>query len=194
MRVQTLFAVLAVFASGRASLAGVCYEEQFGAHFVQYDLGWQPTGDPSRFFSSHYVTAPFEPSEAMEHHVCIQSDRMVRAGIIVSTIYNLDTGTVMRIRRDKHRYAVITFQQMLDLLTKTPVSARKTTTRINETGRSQSVANQLATEYDATVYSGNNILAHASIWKVAKLPLKGQPSTGSAVFKNSASPMHLYVR
>ncbi|MGH9623039.1 MAG: hypothetical protein ACRD4G_01715 [Bryobacteraceae bacterium] len=79
----------------------------------------------------------------------------------------------MLIWRDKRQYAVITFQRMMDLLAKTPVSTRKATILINETGRSQNVANQTAAEYDANLFSGNNIVAHASLWKVAKLPLKG---------------------
>ncbi len=38
----------------------------------------------------------------------------------------------MLIWRDKRQYAVITFQRMMDLLAKTPVSTRKATILIND--------------------------------------------------------------
>jgi hypothetical protein len=177
MRFRIACAALGLAIMSEAAFAGVCYEEQFGAHFAEYDFVWQPTGYPSRFFDTDYVTAPFEPSGAMEHHVCIAGDRLVRAGVTVSTIYDLDSGTVTLIRRDKHKYAVISFDRMMDLLTKKPISTRKATIVIDDTGRNLRIANRTAAEYDATVFSGTpspaNIVAHASIWKVAKLPLKG---------------------
>ncbi|MGH9619102.1 MAG: hypothetical protein ACRD45_05210 [Bryobacteraceae bacterium] len=176
MRFLIVCAALGFAITSQAALAGVCYEEQFGAHFAEYDYAWQPTGDAARFFEPNYVTAPFEPSETMEHHVCIKGDRLVRAGVILSTIYDLGSGTVTLIRRDKHKYAVISFDRMLNLLAKKPIPTRKAAIVIEDTGRSLRIANQAAAEYDATVFSGApspaNIVAHASIWKVAKLPLK----------------------
>lgn len=44
MRFWTAFAALALAIMGQAAFAGVCYEEQFAAHFAEYDFVWQPTG------------------------------------------------------------------------------------------------------------------------------------------------------
>lgn len=176
MRSPLTFAILASLIAFCPAVAGVSYDEQFAAYFAQYDFPWQPTGDASRFFDTGYVTAPFDPSEAMSYKVSVKGHRMARIGVIVSTIDDLDSGTVTIIRRDKGKYGVVKFEEMLELLRKAPLSGHKLTIQIGETDRTKELENQTAAEYVATIFSGSqqpaNIVAHATFWNVPKLRTK----------------------
>lgn len=119
--------------------------------------------------------------------VMIHGSRMVRSSLHHTTIVDLDQQTVTLIDNDKHTFAVATFQQMQEQLSKSASQAKGTNTsgpqltfnaRLTSTGATRTINGQTATESllsvtstssDATA-SHSGMAAALEVWSVPNCP------------------------
>jgi hypothetical protein len=159
-------------------LADVTYDESYGSTVGRYDVEPSPLlapgVPPTVFDSPFYAPAPFDPANTQNFRVYVKGNRIARVGSLISTIYDLDTGTVTAIDHEKHRYAVLSFAAMERRIEKGrgPRAGGKIET--TDTGRTMNIQGETAVEYALTVWNGSGedspAIAHAVYWTVQKLP------------------------
>lgn len=176
MKTLSIGLVLALTAA--CALADVTYDESYGSTIGRYDIEPSPlldtTAPPTVFDSPFYSPAPFDAANTQHFRVYAKDNKMARVSSLISTIYDLDTGTVILIDHEKARYAVLSFATMEHRTEKGsgPTAAGKIDAA--DTGRTMQIDGEAATEHLVTLWNGSSedspAVAHAIYWTVRKLP------------------------
>jgi hypothetical protein len=99
---------------------------------------------------------------------------MARIGRFISTIYDLDTGTITLVDHEKSKYDVLSFAAVERHIEKGRGPSIGGKIDITDTGRTMQIDGETATEHLVTLWNGSSedspAVAHALYWVIQKLP------------------------
>ena len=168
---------LAMIGAAAGLAADVTFEETFLSAFDRTDLlpplfNYPDPGN-SPFDNPNYEAAPFDPNRAATFRVYIKGAKLARVGLLSAVIYDLDSGSVTNIDKNKRTFTVLTFAQMQRQIDKGPRCGNDCQLFVEDTGRTADINGVEANEYriSAAVGQGESaiFLAHATYWTVPRL-------------------------
>ncbi len=133
-----------------------------------------PGGGNSAFDNAQYDPAPFDSDRAANFRVYIKGAKLARVGLSSVFIYDLDSGSVTWLDKEKRTFTVQTFARMQRHLNNGPRCGKNCQFFVEDTGRTTNINGIEANEYriSAVVGQGDHaaFLAHATYWSVPNLP------------------------
>jgi hypothetical protein len=163
--------------------ADVSYNEtdRYGSFIARGPLQRVPSIDPPVFdIPARSDATSLDHATTIEYKVFIKGNKFVRTGKDVSTIFDLDAGTITTLRRKSHTYTMETFdsagKRFQEMYARwfAPQTTETYSAKVERTGQTKVLEGQTAEEFTVIAigrFHGRNRVAGRSVyWIVPKAP------------------------